>query len=197
MAYDIASIGGPGAMMPPAIQIYTEKEARFLPQQVIIKDSGYVIYSTGSSTAPNYIVNEDIQGNPITSILDVEDCVAVCQRVLGLKIQEIAKLLGVSRATLDLHRKGKVKDFTPYLKLASFVQQIEKKYTQDINKAMRSVLIERKTLIQHILANRGDLSKTMPYFDKASEKLSNITINKTKIVPDVAANRLSSIGKIG
>lgn len=186
--YDLASIGGPAAMMPPAVQTYTEKEARFLPPRVIVENSGYVILSS-------IVANIDHQAP--SSLLDVEDCVSICQRVLGLKIQEIAKLLDISRASLDLHRKGKVKNFSPYLKLAGFVENIEKLYTVAIKNTMRSVLIERKTLVQHLIANKDRLEVTLPYFDKASEKLDKVTIKKESITPDLASSRLAGIGKIG
>lgn len=187
--YDLASIGGPAAMMPPAVQTYTEKEARFLPPRVIVENSGYVILSSIA------MANTDHQ-TP-SSLLDVEDCVSICQRVLGLKIQEIAKLLNISRASLDLHRKGKVKNFSPYLKLAGFVENIERHYTVAIKNTMRSVLIERKTLVQHLIANKDRLEVTLPYFDKASEKLDKVTIKKESITPDLASSRLAGIGKIG
>lgn len=59
----------------------------------------------------------------------MDDCVIKCQNVLGLKINEIAKLVGVSRATLDLHRKGaNVKDMKSYEKLYEFVSEVERCY---------------------------------------------------------------------
>lgn len=191
--YDIFSIGGPYSMMPPYIESYIERESRFLPLRFIKEKSGYVILSTGSSNS--FTSGEELIFIP--SVLDVEDCVSICQRVLGLKIQEIAQLLDISRATLDLHRKGKVKDFVPYLELTDFVKKIEAKYTSEIYRIVKSVLIDRKTLVQHMLAHKKNLEKTLPYFDKAYERLDDIHLNKTVVSPDAAASRLAGIGKMG
>ncbi|MEQ3528744.1 MULTISPECIES: hypothetical protein [unclassified Pseudoalteromonas] len=186
--YDLASIGGPAAMLPPPIEVYTEKEARFLPPRVHVENNTYVIYSPKTKAESE---------RPLPALLHVEDCVSLCQRVLGLKIQEIAKLLDISRASLDLHRKGKVKNMEPYFKLACFVNHIEESFSGDICKAMRSVLIERKTLVQHLLANKDSLEKMIPYFEKASDKLDSITLRKVKIDANLAATRLAGIGQVG
>lgn len=191
-AYDFASIGGPAAMMPPEIQAYTEREARFLPRQVIVGNGGYVILA---KRTPASNVSESKLANELNPLMDVQDCVFICQQVLNLKIQEIAKLLNISRATLDLHRKGKVKDFSPYVELAQFAIDIEKRFTKDIHKVMRSVLIERKTLIQHMLYNRNELSNTLPYFYKASSRIQNTIITQTRVNPQVAASRLANVKK--
>lgn len=193
-SYDISTVIGPDVLVASEVEVYSESEARFLPLRFEIRDDKYILYTSELS---EYGKKESQMLNEfVPSLLDVEGCVNLCQKVLDLRINEIAKLLSISRATLDLHRKGKVKNFEPYIKLASFVAKIENLYTKDIHATMRRVLIERKTLVQHLLKNSDDLYKTMPYFEIASKKIGEFKVVKTAIDPNKAAVMFANIGKI-
>lgn len=127
--------------------------------------------------------------------LNVSDCVSKSQDVLGLKIHEIAKLAGVSRATLDLHRKGaNVKDMSGYERLYNFVSKVENQYGSTIKKGIRNVLVGRKTLVQHLLLHSDDLDATLPLILEVSDKVQHMNVVETNIEQSKLNIRLSHIG---
>lgn len=127
----------------------------------------------------------------------MNDCVIKCQSVLGLKINEIAKLVGVSRATLDLHRKGaNVKDMKSYEKLYEFVLEVERCYGNQVKNGLRNVLVNKKTLVQHFIDNIDCLITTMPQVEEVNQKLGHMKIINSMPNEQNLHLRLRGIGKI-
>jgi hypothetical protein len=127
----------------------------------------------------------------------VNDCVTLCQKVLGLKVNEIAKLVDVSRATLDLHRKGaNIKDMGEYQKLYDFVKRIESDFGDSIKAGVRNILIQRKTLLQHLLLNKSNLMDTYLHVKEVASKLRNVNTHPIEFNEPKARLRLSGIGRL-
>ncbi|MFV7641714.1 hypothetical protein ACNPK3_14330 [Shewanella algae] len=186
---------------------YIDTQSRLLPIRLTIDDNNQyaLLVSPNGNNALcllNHIENEQHENAGKLELIqqdtiNVNDCVLKGQDVLGLKINEIAKLLGVSRATLDLHRKGaNVKDMTAYHNLYSFISSVEKLYGESIKHGVRNVLVERKTLVQHLVANSNNLNKVMPFVTEVSDKLRNMRIVKSDMDVSKVNNRLSGIGRM-
>lgn len=126
----------------------------------------------------------------------VEYCLAICRRILGLRNHEIVKILGISRSELNFHQQGRLSDLSGYRRLARFAEKVEFRYGESISKVIRSVLIENKTLVQHLISNRGNLDKALLHFDTVHKKIGNIKQAKTDIDPNVAATRFANIGRM-
>ncbi|EMK2729640.1 hypothetical protein [Vibrio diabolicus] len=134
----------------------------------------------------------------VNSHLTPDSCVELCRNVLGLKVNEIAKIIGISRATLDLHRKGanvKDKELLRYQQLNNFVFNIEQIYGNSLKKGMRNVLIEKKTLVQHIIEHADNLDNVMNLVDHASEIVGAVKVDNNAVSPLKLQSRLVGIGK--
>jgi hypothetical protein len=186
------------------IQQYTDRDSRFLPIRITHDSRQYILLGASGNNS-QLILAEVAQATliqtpkqiDVDNPLIVNDCVMLCKTILGLKVNEVAKLVGVSRATLDLHRKGaNVKNMAEYQKLYDFVENINSTYGDTIKNGLRNVLIKRKTLLQHFMLNKDDFSKNYSYIEEVAAKLGNMNIIKTEIDESKANLRLTSIGRL-
>lgn len=203
MDYMHSIINSPSCVSPPEIVQYVESEARFLPIRISSnggqtytflvndKNSNVICYSSYNKSTNHE--NKSVSSGTI----GVEDCVTKCQDILGLKINEIAKLTGISRATLDLHRKGaNVKNMEAYYQLHGFVGKVETLYGDSIKGVVRNVLINKKTLAQHLIANSKNLDAVMPLLEEVSVKAESMKHTKMDMDKTKSDLRLSGIGRI-
>ncbi|MGL0934719.1 hypothetical protein ABMX80_15970 [Vibrio vulnificus] len=126
-------------------------------------------------------------------------CVDVSREVLGLKVNEIAKIIGISRATLDLHRKGadfKERESNRYMQLHNFATNVQTLYGTSLKKGMRNILINKKTLVQHMIINADNLDKVFKLVDKASESVGALKVDNETLDPMKLQSRLIGIGKL-
>ncbi|WP_299265225.1 hypothetical protein [uncultured Psychrosphaera sp.] len=178
----------PNFYTKPRFERYEDNLPSYLPVSIIVEGSKYTFPGIHSSLKPLEIAND-----PFT----VEDCVKKCIEVMGLKIHEIAKLVSVSRGSLDLHRKGgNIKDMQPYEELFTFTSEIERLYGENIKVGMRNILVERKTLVQHLLANVGQFDSVTPYFNEVASKLNLIKIESVPVDRFKSNTRTSGIAKM-
>ena len=195
-----------GCVTPSEVSCYTEEyQTRNFPAVMKSNDGEYVLLFSYESSNVNFFSNSfkneesDLEGVDGYSLntFDVNDCVIKCQDVLGLKINEIAKLAGVSRASLDLHRKGSnVKDMSAYHQLYTFVSIVEDQYGASMKNSIRNVLVDRKTLIQHFMRHADDLESTLPFISDVSKKVQEMKILDTNFEKSKLGVRLSRIGKM-
>ena len=110
---------GAAQIYVPAYELYIETEPRFLPVRIESDKKQYFLFGSSKQSNSKLCLSELVVFNGFSEkhsanevvyqeSFTVSDCIDLCQRVLGLKINEISKLVGVSRATLDLHRKSAV-----------------------------------------------------------------------------------------
>lgn len=204
MDYLDSIANAPSYSAPSEIVRYTRSQSRFLPVRITRGNNDqYVLLLTNTNSNTIYLNNHNQIGevNQVNNIsvgtIDVTDCVDKCQEVLGLKINEIAKLSGVSRASLDLHRKGaNVKDMTTYNKLYTFASKVEQLYGSVLKQYVRNVLVERKTLIQHFLKSSDDLDATLPLVAIVADKVKSITVSETKFESSKLMLRTQHVGKM-
>ncbi|MDW5287056.1 hypothetical protein R6Y90_19085 [Alteromonas macleodii] len=191
--YDFNDAVGSQCISPTSHQSYDSSDVNFLPLRVDVNEQQIYVFLKHRKFE---IALPESDGNlKIPDCVSVEDCVAHSQAILGLKIHEIAKILGISRAALDLHRKGKVKDIHPYYELYRFAKKIEIKFGYSIAPLMRSVMVDRKTLVQHIIANRSNLENTLQYFDLIAKQNHNIQVTKAPLAPEKTSKRFAKIGR--
>lgn len=204
MDYLDMAMGSANALPPEHVK-YVDNDARFLPIRITHDNKQYALLGASGNNS-HLILTEVVlptsdfpaKSNSDTQrLFTVNDCVLLSQKVLGLKINEFAKLVGVSRATLDLHRKGaNVKDMTDYQKVYDFIAEIESNFGDTIKTGMRNILINRKTLLQHFMQNRDELEKTRPFIEEVASKIGNVTTIKSKIDDSKSNLRLSGIGRM-
>ncbi len=193
--YDFNDAIGAPTITQPTIESYQTSDVNFLPLRIDVDEKQvYVIVKSQNS---KIALPDSMSDLNVPSCVSVEDCVTQSQLILGLKINEIAKILGLSRATLDLHRKGKVKNIQPYYSLYDFAKQIEAKFGSSVAPLIRSVLVERKTLLQHMMVNKKNLNNSLYYFDLVAKLSPNVSIFKEPLDKDKTANRLANIGRRG
>lgn len=176
----------------PALDRYREQDARCLPITIKSKNNRYILIGVVSKT-------DDLTSNEVytPTVVTSADCINKCKDILGLKINEIAKLVGISRATLDLHKKGApVKNMEAYERLYAFVSDIEATYGTSVSKGIRNILVEKKTLAQHLVSNREDLSQCKYIIDEVASKLVNVNTFKTKVDESKLDLRLTGIGRM-
>ncbi|SET03505.1 hypothetical protein [Thorsellia anophelis] len=182
------------------VERYSDKSVGLIPIKIITNNKEhYLLFSTNQLNIQSYL--EDDQTNELNvnliSAISVNDCVDKCQTVLGLKIHEIAKLLKISRATLDLHRKGSnIKSMTKYHQLYKFMINVENLHGHKLRNYTRNVLIERKTLIQHLFINSNNLDTIFPLLDILSNKIQHISFSETEYDPAKLRLRTYGIGKM-
>lgn len=203
----VNQLTGSAQIFVPQYEMYAETDSRYLPIRIVSDSKQYILFSSSSSDNSHLIFNERVVFNSFSNIacnkfvsenesFTVNDCIELCQRVLGLKINEISKLVGVSRATLDLHRKGAVnmRSIDEYKTLYDFVKNVEYSYGENISLGARSVIINNKTLLQHLLENKNTLANAFPIVDEVSKKISNVRFVRTVFDEDKQILRLSKIG---
>lgn len=204
MDYLDMAVGSAQALTPEIVK-YVDQEARFLPVRITHDGSQYALLGASGNNSQLFLVEvprTDINVQAPKQVqadepFAVNDCVSLCQKILGLKINEIAKLVGVSRATLDLHRKGaNVKDMTDYQKVFDFVLSIEATFGDSIKVGVRNVLVKRKTLLQHFMLNKDNLNETYSYIEEVAAKLGNVNTIQTEIDGSKANSRLAGIGRM-
>ncbi|PTA49272.1 hypothetical protein C9I43_01380 [Shewanella morhuae] len=207
MDYLTSVIDAPSYVARAELVQYVDTQSRFLPIRLTVNDNNKYAQLVNSNDSNIYYLLDHIEDDQVKNAgqleliqqdtISVNDCVLKGQDVLGLKINEIARLLGVSRATLDLHRKGaNVKDMTAYHSLYSFVSSVETLYGNSIKNGVRNVLVERKTLIQHLVINSDNLSVVMPLVAEVSEKVRGMRIIKSDMDASKTNIRLSGIGRM-
>ncbi|WAJ69739.1 hypothetical protein [Catenovulum adriaticum] len=193
---------GSTSIAPSEIVMYADVDSRCLPISIVTDEEEYSLYETFGSNSSSIVLKRSCLTQSFTtasedSTFSVDDCVKKCQEILGLKINEIAKLVGVSRASLDLHRKGaNLKSLTNYEEAYNFVLKVEAKFGNAAKFGLRNILIERKTLVQHLIKNKDNLEAVTPYIEYAVEKSSKIKIDKTQIDNSKSKIRLSGIGRL-
>jgi len=186
-------------LTPPAIycqkpeaDIYREEDVRCLPIVIKSENNHYVVVGL-VKTADDPTQSEVYAPTVVTA----SDCVNKCKDVLALKVNEIAKLVGISRAALDLHKKGApVKNMEPYEQLYAFISDIENTYGTDISKGIRNILVERKTLVQHLISNSNDLYQCKNIIEEVASKLGNVNTFKTEYDETKTNLRLTGIGRM-
>ncbi|TKF13712.1 hypothetical protein FCV66_12860 [Enterovibrio norvegicus] len=204
MDYIDSTVYAPSYASQPEIVRYTENQARFLPIMFTRSDGHKyaMIFSNNDSNVICLLGNAQSEYSvefekENLKTFDVNDCVTKCQNVLGLKINEIAKLAGVSRATLDLHRKGSnIKDMSSYNALYTFVSEIEALYGCKLKNSVRNVLVDKKTLVQHFIKNANKLDSTLQLISQVAEKVNDMKISSTNFESSKLSSRLGRIGKI-
>lgn len=178
----------PNFYTKPRFERYEDNLPSYLPVSIIVAGNQYTFPRIHNVLEPLKIAS---------SPFSVEDCVNKCIKVMGLKIHEIAKLVSVSRGSLDLHRKGRnIKDMQHYEELFTFTSEIERLYGEKIKVGMRNILVERKTLVQHLLANVGQFDRVAPYFKEVASKLNLINIESATVDRFKSNIRTSGIGKM-
>ena len=130
--------------------------------------------------------------NNKSGILSPNTVVSMAQTILGLKIIEIAKLIGVSRATLDLHRKGKpVSDNEAYIRVSEFLTEVKNKYDDQLSNFSHNILIDKKSLSKHLISNAKNLKSTHPVLEQVFQKSASLTVSKVDMSK---RSRLTGIG---
>lgn len=125
-------------------------------------------------------------------VVTVESCVQDSKKYLGLKVIEIAKILDVSRASLDLYRKGSpFKNNDALYELSELAAYVAERYDTMFASKAKSVLIGKKTAIQIMIENRNDLGSLKPVITRL---MSDIQIN-TYSSPMEKSTRLANIGR--
>jgi hypothetical protein len=179
--------------LSPEVDRYREEDVRCLPITFVQTEEHQYVLIVSTNT-PQKTLELKVK---VPEVIGASDCIDKCKNVLGLKINEIAKLVGISRATLDLHKKGSpVKNMEPYERLYAFASNVEDRYATNISKGIRNILVKRKTLAQHLVANKEDLSACIEVVDEVATKLGHINLIKTDIDESKANLRLSGIGRM-
>lgn len=197
-SFDLYSYG-PTNMLVPEHVIYAENSASYLP---IRFDHNGTQYTYLNETLQCRQLDQDnnfsgASNEKTYNSITVNEMVLLSQKVLGLKVNEIAKLVGVSRATLDLHRKGSnAKDMHKYQNFFDFVKNIETIYGDSISLGIRNILLNRKTLLQHLIENGENLASSMDYVHQISTKVKNIKTEKVEFEKSKLYSRTSGIGRL-
>ncbi|MEL4425686.1 hypothetical protein AAEH84_07785 [Shewanella indica] len=179
---------------------YVESQPRFLPIRIVSDGFHYdLLFSDNHNNTVLLCggAKAEQENDKSAKGITVNDCVDACLRVIGLKIHEIAKLVGVSRATLDLHRKGaNVKDMARYQEVFNFAMSVEQLYGENIKTGVRNVLIDKKTLVQHLIANADNLDNAFPILEDVHGKVKDMKVVPSQTSAKKANLRLSGIGRM-
>lgn len=111
------------------------------------------------------------------SIATINDMVEKVKAVFGVNSVQISKILGISRPSLYNHISGKESPVSidTYRRLYDIAVSVEqdKEISSEINKYVRSVLVDGETLLSY-LENRGsDAEIILNVSRKISEKIKN------------------------
>lgn len=151
---------------------YSDRITRFINSNslgiILTKDDG--IYSL---VKPQKVDKADIEQPAIS----IDDAVSILKRGLGLPVSVVAEIAGVSRATLYNHM-SLANDVS-----SSFEVQYKKvfelaiylnKNDLSLGKGLKSILIDGKTMLNHLKNKELDSNQLIVYIDQLSDKLSNV-----------------------
>lgn len=196
--FDLASYG-PTSILQPQCIVYAEASSRYLPIRFNHNGDRYTYLNDVLQKEENYDsrVDDEVCSTKLHASITVNELVLLSQKVLGLKVNEIAKIVGVSRATLDLHRKGSnAKDMAKYQKTFEFVKNIESLYGDSIALGIRNILVDKKTLLQHFIDNIDNLEHAIVYVHEISTKVMHLKTAQVKYDENKLYSRTSAIGRL-
>ena len=133
-------------------------------------------------------------------VVSINDMVSKVRGVFGLNNVQIAQVLGISRPSLYNHIKVKElpQSIETYDELYSLAVDVEKDVGRDIRKGLKTVLVEGKTLLSYLKADRIDKEKVLEVCHLVAEKLSNAQ-GANELKSDIDGQRSSSrgVGNLG
>lgn len=142
---------------------YPSSDRALLNELVILSGGGYVLLEQTPS------VGELGSSN---SIIGIEDMVKRIQATLGLNVHQIAKLIGVSRATLYNHiQNAKSGEAERYRPLYAVSQAVEEKVPGGIKRGLKNILVENKTLLKHLQDDISDPDRIVRLAVEVDRKL--------------------------
>ena len=94
--------------------------------------------------------------------------------ILGLNVHQIAKLVGVSRATLYNHiQNAKSGEVDRYRPLYAISLAVEEKVPGGIKRGLKNILVENKTLLRHLQDDLSDPDRMAKLAVEVDSKLRN------------------------
>lgn len=118
--------------------------------------------------------NDDVKAPELPlSAVSIRDIIAEIDDVLGLNNTLIADIIGVSRISVSKHKGGCNPDestLESYRRLYELAQ-IAKIYRTTLAPGLKSVLIDRRSLLRHLQESWRDPEKMGPIFELVAKKL--------------------------
>lgn len=119
--------------------------------------------------------------------LTVKDISEEVRNTFGINALQLAKLAGVSRATLYNHINGSEapKNFDRYRQLHEAALEVRAVAPEGVKSGLKNVLVEGKTLLSHLKSDYADPKKIASVAKKVAEKQpnkasSNLTLEEKK-----------------
>jgi len=118
----------------------------------------------------SYSKNSEYQNSTIT----VKEMVDKIRSVFGLNAVQVASLVGISRPSLYNHisEKENPKDLNAYKKIYDLALRIETEVSDDLKRGLKTVLVEGKTLLQHLKQRPLDADRIIFVAKQVQSKLS-------------------------
>lgn len=120
----------------------------------------------------------------------INECVIKCKVVFGFNKSYVYKLISAKAQDDSILSKESAAS-----EILDFAKDIESLYGKDIYKVINTVLIDKKTLKQHMLLSVSSPENLHKYFESASAKINQVKISKANIEPEKVALRLLGIGR--
>ena len=122
----------------------------------------------------------------------LEECYVNCKKTFNFNKQYVNKLIKKSNSL-----ENSIPEDNFIINLNYFAEKIYSLYGETLSKFMTNIIINKKTLRQHMMNNTKSLNSLLKYFEEAKNKSKNITLIKTEIDPIKIRLRTINIGKIG
>lgn len=151
---------------------YSDRITKFINANpfgiILTKDDG--IYSLVKTQK---VDKENIEQRAIS----IDDAVSILKKGLGLPVSVVAEIAGVSRATLYNHMSltsDVSSSFeTQYKKIFELAVYLDKN-DLSLGKGLKSILIDGRTMLNHLKNKELDYQQLIVYIEQLSAKLSNV-----------------------
>lgn len=120
----------------------------------------------------NLAINYAIAPNDMTAVVSIEDMVKSIQVIFGLNALQVARLVGVSRASLYNHMKiNPPKELEKYSQLYQAAIAVRQRLPNGVGKGLKSVVVDGKTLLEHLKADYSEPNRLAELAVRVHEKL--------------------------
>ncbi len=149
-----------------------EQPFSFINDHNVLISSNSVI----SSSEGVYTLRANVSDDRVKTVNTINEMVKKIRSVFGLNASQAANLIGVSRPSLYNHisKKEAPKDMDAYNRIYDLALQVEAEVGRDLKRGLKSIIVEGKTLLQHLKQRPLDAQQVMTIAKQVQEKLNSM-----------------------
>ena len=150
--------------------------------------TGYVVSNNIEKTTSNAVIVNAI------SVASVKDMVEIIQKIFGLNLSQIAKITGISRATIYNHLNDESASVDNYIDFYRLSVEVESHFGCVAN-VLKNILVSDRTLLRHLECSYKNKELIMSVIEKIKDYKPNKSADYGSISDQKRSNMVYVVGK--